>query len=216
MKAYIFSKSYLWKSSVIGVVATFFLLPILSNLKVFEFLTTRDYVSVPLFLIALFLFFPALFAIGFFIVYRFTSVKDGSMSEVGKFSIIGVLNTFLSWGVFNFLIMVTNISGGWLLDLFVLVAFFVTVTHSFFWNKFWTFQINNTDKQVIEYARFFIISVIVVLFVAFLIHIIVNVIETPFGIDAKVWANIVYVLLIPVSFVGNFFGYKFFVFKKYL
>lgn len=215
MKEYIFSKSYLWKSSAVGIFATLLALPILSNLKVFEFLTARNDFLLPLFLIALFFIIPALFSAGFFVAYRFTVVKDGSMSQVGKFSIIGVLNTFLAWGVFNLLILITNINSGHLLAFFVIVAFFVTVTHSFFWNKFWTFQMNNTGKQSIEYARFFIISALVALLVAFLVHIIVNVIGAPFWIDAKVWANIAYVLLIPVSFLGNFFGYKFFVFRKH-
>jgi len=42
----------------------------------------------------------------------------------------------------------------------------------------------------------------------------INTIGAPQGIDPKVWANIAFFVLIPISFLGNFFGYKIFVFKS--
>ncbi len=47
-----------------------------------------------------------------------------------------------------------------------------------------------------------------------LLHLIVNIIGAPDGIDPKIWANIALAMILPVSILGNFFGCKVFVFKK--
>ena len=45
-------------------------------------------------------------------------------------------------------------------------------------------------------------------------HVIVNVVGAPPGISAKLWANIAAVSGAGFTLFTNFFGYKFFVFRK--
>ena len=73
---------------------------------------------------------------------------------------------------------------------------------------------NMKEKIKKEYLVFFAVSAAVAFLNVFLLHILVNIIGAPRGIESRVWANIAYFSLIPVSFFGNFFGYKIFVFKK--
>jgi len=134
--------------------------------------------------------------------------------QVGKYWIVGFLNTLLAVGILNLLMFLTGIARGWFVDLFLIIAFSVTTTHSFLWNKFWIFNANGSGMAKKEYARFFGISAAMSLLAIFFMHILVNVAGAPRGIGHKIWANISLVLLIPISFLGNFFGYKFFVFKK--
>jgi len=93
-------------------------------------------------------------------------------------------------------------------------AFVITVTHSFFWNKFWVFEFDNTEKAKREYAKFFLVTGMTSGLNTVLFHIIINVIGAPANINQTLWANIALVSLIPVSVLGNFAGYKLIVFKK--
>ena len=136
------------------------------------------------------------------------------LGQIGKYGIVGCLNVLVSVALFNLLMFLTGIAAGWPIDVFFIVSSGVAITHSFFWNKFWIFETRGSNTAKKEYTKFFIISVSIALFVTFLMHILVNVIGAPRGIGPKIWANISLVLLIPVSFMGNFFSYKFFVFKK--
>ncbi|KKR74460.1 MAG: hypothetical protein UU18_C0027G0001, partial [Parcubacteria group bacterium GW2011_GWB2_40_8] len=47
----------------------------------------------------------------------------------------------------------------------------------------------------------------------FLMHILINTIGSPEFLNERIWTNLAFAMLVPVSFLGNFFGYKFFVFK---
>ena len=132
----------------------------------------------------------------------------------GKYGAIGILNVFLSLSIFNFLVWTTGITAGWWADVFVAAAFVVTVTNSFFWNKFWVFKSGNTAKAKSEYTKFFLVTGSTSGLNTILFHIIVNTIGAPAGINPTLWANIALLSLIPVSILGNFAGYKFLVFKK--
>ena len=52
------------------------------------------------------------------------------------------------------------------------------------------------------------------LLISAIFHLIINIIGAPAGIDPKLWANVALALTIITAFLGNFFGYKFIVFKK--
>ena len=132
----------------------------------------------------------------------------------GKYGAVGILNVFLSLGIFNFLVWTTGIAAGWRADVFIAAAFVITVTHSFFWNKFWVFESGNTEKAKKEYAKFFLVTGTTSGLNTVLFHIIVNIIGAPANISPTLWANVALVSLIPVSVLGNFAGYKFLVFKS--
>lgn len=134
--------------------------------------------------------------------------------QLGKYGIIGVLNTFFNAGIYNLLIFITDISSGLILDSFFVVAFVITVVNSFLWNKYWSFEERGVENIKSEAIQFFGISAFVALINIALLHIIVNIIGAPADFDPKIWANVALVFTIIVAFLGNFFGYKYLVFRK--
>lgn len=205
-----FSKKDFLVSFSAGVVIAFLSLPIFKNIGLFAVFAEHKII---------FLFFWTLFlsisaALGLFIVYYFTIAKWPLLFQIGKYGIVGFLNLFLSAGIFNFLIFLSGVSKGFMVDFFFISAFCVGVTNSFFWNKFWTFGLGDKNGMQKEYLRFFLVSAAVAFFNALILHVLINVISAPKSVDPKIWANISFALLIPVSFLGNFIGYKIFVFRK--
>ena len=210
----IFTKTDFWRAVIAGEAIAVLTIPILKNIKVFEILIRQNHGLLYLFLFLWIVFFPLLTVLGLYIVHYLTITRWPALFEVGKYGIIGLLNVFLSGGIFNFFIWITDIAKGWQIDIFILIAFSLTITNSFFWNKFWTFSRNNGGEAKKEYVKFFGVSGVVALLNAFLLHILINTVGAPSGFDLKIWANIAYFSLIPISFLGNFFGYKLFVFKR--
>ncbi len=130
-----------------------------------------------------------------------------------KYSLIGVISTFLGWVVFNLLIFLTGTAQGLIVNIFAIVAFLVSRTFSYFWTKFWIFKHYKTDNIKRETIKFFGISGVLTLVNLLIIHVGVNVIGPSFGVSSVVWSNIFFLLTIPTSLFGNFFGYKFLVFR---
>ncbi len=120
----------------------------------------------------------------------------------------------LKYIILNFLILISGITKGLWFDFFFAIACWGGVTNAFFWNKFWTFNAKHTEKIRKEYVKFFAVSGATTLINVFLIHILVNIIGVPPSISPETWVNIASISLIPVSFFGNFFGYRIFVFKN--
>mgnify|MGYP001583818374 CR=1 FL=1 len=130
-----------------------------------------------------------------------------------RYSAVAITSTFLGWVVFNALIFLTDTAQGLIINLFTVAAFVISRVYSFFWTKFWIFKHHTTGNIKQECIKFFGISGILTLVNLLIIHIGVNVIGPSFGINPVVWANIFFFLTIPVSLFGNFFGYKFLVFR---
>ncbi len=209
-----FSKSDFWRAIIAGELIVLLALPVFKNLGLFTFFfsfgSSIFYLSVALWLI----FLPLASAAGLFIVFRVSISRWPVCYQIGKYGLIGLLNTFLALGILNLLILISGIVKGLWFDAFVLIAFWGSVTNAFFWNKFWTFCSPGIAKIKKEYVKFFIVSGAVSLINVSLMHFLVNFIGALFFIEPKIWANIAFFLIIPVSFLGNFFGWKIFVFKN--
>ncbi|MDO8601333.1 MAG: GtrA family protein [bacterium] len=130
-----------------------------------------------------------------------------------KYSVVAAISTFLGWAAFNLLIFMTDTAQGLIVNLFAIVAFVISRTFSFFWTKSWVFQHRKMDNFKNEWIKFFGISVILTIINLLVIHIGVNIIGPSFGINPALWANIFFLLTIPISLFGNFFGYKILVFR---
>lgn len=204
-----FSKLDFLRALAIGEAIALLSLPVLKNIKFFELAFVEIY-KIGIVLVWI-IFVPIVSVSGLYLAYRLSARWPISF-QIGKYGLIGWLNTFLSAGVFNVLILITGVATGFLMDVFFAVAFAITITHSFFWQKFWTFKAHNSNNGKIEYIKFFTITTITSLLNIFLLHIIINSIGAPQGVDPKMWANIAFAMLIPIAFLGNFFGYKIFVF----
>ena len=209
-----FSKSDFWKAAAAGEAIALLIIPVSKNLKVFALVQSWSGNLMPLFIALWLIFLPIAAASGLYIFYRLSVLRWPILFQIGKYGIVGWLNTFFAAGILNFLVWATGTAQGFWLDCFAAAAFVLGTINSFFWNKFWTFESKNTDKIKQEYVRFFAVSAAVSLLNTGLIHLIVNIIGPPAGFDPEVWVNVAIAIIIPVAFLGNFLGYRIFVFNN--
>src|SRR3989344_7967288 len=127
-----------------------------------------------------------------------------------RYGLVGMLNLTLSLVIFNFLIWITGVTHGIWITAFSIVTFAIVVTHSFFWNKFQVFK--DKDATHREYVKFFVVSSTTSVLNVGIISFLVNGIGAPSSISPHLWANIAIMMTIPISVMGNFFGYSLFVF----
>lgn len=133
--------------------------------------------------------------------------------QAAKFALVGTLNTMVDLGVLNFLIFVSGTAAGLPFSVFKATSFLVSVTNSYFWNKFWTFR-DTQRVGIFEFGQFlaiagggFIINVGVA-------SIVVNIIGPPPGLSENLWANIGAVIATLTAMTWNFLGYKLIVFRR--
>ena len=209
-----FTRADFWKAVIAGEAIALLVMPVLKNLGILNFIWSLNIAPMPLLLLFWLLFMPAATVVGLYLFYLIALAKWPIAFQIGKYGIVGWLNTFLFAGLINLLVWLTGIVDGVIVDGFALTAFVLTTINSFYWNKFWTFDVKNTSDIKKEYVKFFIVSAVMSLINTGVIHLLVNTIGAPQSIDAKVWVNIVIAITIPIAFFGNFLGYKIFVFKN--
>ncbi len=133
--------------------------------------------------------------------------------QLGKFVLVGTLNTFIDLGILNLLILISGIASGWYYSIFKGASFIIATCNSYLWNKFWSFE-KKTKMAGKEFLQFFIISIIGLLINVGVASLVVNVVGTQFGLTTKIWANFGAIIGVLVAFTWNFLGYKFIVFRK--
>ncbi|HYF10447.1 MAG TPA: GtrA family protein [Candidatus Paceibacterota bacterium] len=133
-----------------------------------------------------------------------------------RYGVIGVLNTLLSLTIFNLLMSATGVTRGYLITVFSVITFVIVISHAFLWNKFLVFRSEELAGAHREYTRFFLVSGTTALVNVVVISLLVNVVGPLWGIAPKLWANIAVLSTVPISVFGNFFGYKFLVFRTHL
>lgn len=161
--------------------------------------------------IAAFFLFLILGPVALFIAYLIGKVVP-VIYQFSKFAAVGTLNSFIDFGVVNILITVTGITGGAYYSVLKAISFIFSTTNSFFWNKLWTFDSKggNTAEQAI---KFYVIAGIGLLLNVGAASLVVAL--KPAASSATLWASLFGPLAgIAVSFLWNFLGYKFLVFKK--
>ena len=134
--------------------------------------------------------------------------------QFAKFIAVGLANTAVDFGILNILIFLSGIAGGLVYSVFKGISFVAASTHSFFWNKFWTFRKKETAKAGKEFLQFFVVSLIGLAINVGISSLVVNLIGSQFGISQKLWANIGAACGSIVGLAWNFLGYKFIVFKQ--
>lgn len=134
--------------------------------------------------------------------------------QIGKYAAVGILNTLLDLGILSLEIILSGITSGLYYSIFKSISFLVAVINSYFWNKFWTFNVNKTKKAAKEFLQFLIVSGIGFGINVGVASLIVNLIGPQAGINPQTWSILGATLAIIFSMIWNFFGYKFIVFKN--
>jgi putative flippase GtrA len=168
-------------------------------------------IRVPLVLLPVIL--AALFGIGLLVVGAISD-RFPSLFEFSKFAEVGVLNSGFDFGILNFLMLMTGISSGGGFLAFKSISVTLGVLNSYVWNKYWTFNTSNAADARREFVSFMVVTLIAVGVNVAGADVIVNVIGAPHGFTPKLWANIGAISGAGLTLFTNFFGYKFFVFKK--
>ena len=139
--------------------------------------------------------------------------KRPTFFQLGKYAAIGFFNTGVDFGVFNAMVLLTNMEPrGLTAGLFSAISFTIAVANSYFWNKFWTFRDKGSAKAG-EFMQFVIVSLIGLIINFLYISVMTKFIEPPYGMNAQQWANAVKVTGILISLAWNFTGYKYIVFR---
>ncbi len=135
-------------------------------------------------------------------------LKQGS-----KFLAVGIVNTLIDFGILNILILLTHIERGAWFSVFKALSFTVAVINSYFMNKFWTFRAKEATTAK-EFSQFLAVSIVGFFLNVGMASLVVNFVGPKFGVSLTLWANLGALLGTGITFVWNFIGYKFFVFKK--
>ncbi len=156
---------------------------------------------------------PALWILGVNLGY-FLGRWFNFFNQFGKFAAIGFTNAAVDFGILNLLIFYFSVAAGVWFSVFKGVSFIISAFHSYFWNKYWTFEAGQSGVTGQEFFKFFIISVIATLVNVIAASIVVNLVGPQFGLSGQVWANIGAVAGSATALVFSFLGFRMFVFRK--
>jgi putative flippase GtrA len=121
-----------------------------------------------------------------------------SYEEIIKFSLVGVLNTLVGYGVF----FITSMYINYLLAL--IIAHIVGVTHSFFWNKYWVFR--SSKNKIREFLKFYSVYGIMLLINIAMLYYFVSILT--------ISPQISQLILLPFLTILTYTGHKYWSFKK--
>lgn len=139
--------------------------------------------------------------------------RFATLYQFAKYGLIGVFNSLLSFAILNFLAALTGRTKGVAVGVFVIVAFIIANTNSFFWNKYWTFKSSSPTAMPVQYAQFFLVTATSSLIAAVLVSALTRFVAPPFGLNDTQWLNAANLAGIAVALAWNFAGYKLFVFN---
>jgi len=140
--------------------------------------------------------------------------KAPTLVQFGKSFLVGILNSALDMGVFDWLTWFFSVASGWLPIFFKVVSFSTGAVNSYFWNKFWTFKKRDTQDKAKEVVQFFLVTIGGLLIHTVAIYILVNIVGVKLGVSERMWASISNMVAVFAGFIWNFIGYKFIVFKR--
>ena len=191
---------------IIGITCSFIFLFILKSLELPEIIIKMAK-FLPIIL-------PALSVLGI-CLSSLAREKWPMLFQIAKSFLVGILNTFIDLGVLNLLMWLFSITAGWGYVIFKGISFSVSITNSYLWNKFWTFEgLGESKAKTSEFGKFYLVAIGGLLIHLIVAPFVVNIIGPEFELSPKLWANIGAIAAAFVGFLWNFFGFKLLVFKK--
>jgi putative flippase GtrA len=110
---------------------------------------------------------------------------------IAKFVIVGVLNTIVGYGSFFILSYFINY-------IFALViSHFIGVTHSYIWNRYWTFKSSNDKLK--EFVRFNMVYLVALAADIILLYVLVS----KMGLDPRLCQLAILIVITIISYTGH-------------
>ena len=127
------------------------------------------------------------------LISRLTSI------QTFKFIIVGILNTVVGYGVYFICIHL-----GIKYQISLILSSIVGVTHSFFWNKYWTFKAKGyVNKEIVRFISVYMISYIInALMLSFFVE------------NIKIDQNLAQIYAISIITLISYIGHKYWSFSK--
>lgn len=200
-------------AAIAGFFTGVFLLPLLYNL---EILFPYGFDSIPR--VSIVVIIPIFWMAGI-LLGKVLSRWFPVMAQFSRYVAAGFLSFAIDFGIFNLLIMFTDIATGRWLALFKGTSYIFANINAYLWNKYWVFRRYAPDEQISprnvlrEYGRFLAVSLVGFIISVSVTSFVVDVVGPQFGFGDKAWANIAAILAVAIAIVWNFTGYKLFVFK---
>lgn len=160
--------------------------------------------------VGIFVFFLVLAPVALYVAQWLSRFVRG-LYQFAQFAAVGTLNSFIDVGVFNLetFLYGSSLIGNGLFAVFKAISFLFSTTNSFVWNKYWTFGAQGKPRTG-EVTKFYAVAVI-----GWVLNVAVATLVKSVGPASHVWVNIVAPLGgIAASFLWDFFGYKYFVFRR--
>lgn len=132
--------------------------------------------------------------------------------QFAKFVVVGLSNTAIDFGVLNIISLVTGVTGGFVIGGVNIPGVALALTNAYFWNKFWVFGHRDNKGALHDLPTFLLVSGLGIVGNSSIVILATSYPAVSF--DATVWLNLAKVFATAFSFVWNFFGYKFIVFKS--
>lgn len=190
----------------IGAAFALFAIPILTNLSL-----SFIHLSFPV-VVGMIVFFMILAVVALAIAGMIAR-RIPVVLQLAKFAAVGAFNTFLDWGVYSLLMLMTQIYAGPSIALFKVISFGVAMIGGYLWNKYWTF--NATNKSTAnEMGLFLTVSVIGATINVSLTWLIVQMFTGTQTVTPQQLAQLAAGIATIASMIWNFLGYKLIVFKK--
>lgn len=138
-----------------------------------------------------------------------------------RFGLIGGLNTGVDLIILNILMFSTGFSDGTPYSIFKSLSFVFAATFSYFMNKQWAFKDSSKERGVQKFSQFFAVSAIGAVINVSIATLVVTYLKPMIGntlfslpLSGEIWGSIGALFGTAIGLIWNFFGYKFFVFKK--
>ncbi len=163
------------------------------------------------FRVGIFLLFVLIAPFALWVASRIARFVKG-IYQFAQFAAVGTLNTFIDIGVFNLetFLYGTPVMGAGLFAAFKAVSFLFATTNSFVWNKYWTFGAKQRASAR-EAAGFYSVAIF-----GWALNVgVATIVKMAGPADSRTWVNIVApVGGVAASFLWDFLGYKYLVFRK--
>ncbi|MCD6550130.1 GtrA family protein, partial [bacterium] len=161
--------------------------------------------------------FPILAVIGLWIAY-IIGKKIKLIFQIAKYFLTGAFVTLVDLGILKFLMVISGISSGIVYSIFKGSSATIAFLTKFFGAKAWVFEKSGKEQKkeekIIEFGSFVVVSVIGIVINVVAASFIVNVIPPQAQLSSQSWGSVGGIGGAFVSYLWNFFGYKYFVFKK--